>query len=80
MICVRGSRSVSNDHVNLDEVSVTGQLVRSKFFFILLSNADLQLIKPRNLLSMCNIDFVLLSIYDSLVPYVFNLSFYNIIW
>ena len=25
LICVTGSRSVSNDHVNLDDVSITGQ-------------------------------------------------------
>ena len=25
LICVRGSRSVSNDHVQLDDISLTGQ-------------------------------------------------------
>ena len=25
LICVRGSRSVSNDHAHLDDVSLTGQ-------------------------------------------------------
>ena len=50
LICVRESRSVSNDHVHLDYVSLTGHC--SKFLSTLLSNLNLLFVKSRYLLPM----------------------------
>ena len=50
MICVRESRAISNDHVHLDDVSLTGHC--SKFLSTLLSNLTLLFIKSRYILPM----------------------------
>ena len=90
LICVRGSLSVSNDHVNLDDVYMVKQWVCSKFLRTLLSHLTLDIRKVSLFLTDVNIDFVLLSIFphyslfftffytpsnNFLVSYVFNLSF-----
>ena len=71
LICVRESRSVSNDHVHLNDVSLTGQAAGLSYVFV-----DLMIERQ---LPMWNIGVAVLKIYFSQVSYVFNLSFYNII-
>ena len=64
-------KSVSNDHVHLNDVSLTGQAAGLSYVFV-----DLMIERQ---LPMWNIGVVVLKIYFSQVSYVFNLSFYNII-
>ena len=74
LICVRGSRSVSNDHVHVDDVSLTTQAAGLfKFLWTLLSNLTLATCKVSLSLTNVDIGFVLLSIFPQCA---FFLSFF----
>ena len=78
LICVGRSRLVGNDHVHLDDVSLTGQAAGFFLVFVdlVIELFKLLFVKTHYLLPTCNIGFVLFN-HLSLICIFFPLPYLN---